>query len=1258
MSRRSLSVILACAALIISQSVIGGQDVPDRLRTVAEKSGFKATAKHADVVALLAELARSSPRVRLGEVGKTVEGRTIPYAIVADPPVEKPSDLKGGNRLVVLALGNIHAGEVCGKEALPMVVRDLALAKEPGVLKDLVFLVVPNFNADGNERIAKTNRPGQNGPEEGMGIRANSQGLDLNRDFVKLDSPEVRALVALVNQWDPALFIDTHATNGSYHRYLITYDGARNPACDPKLIEYTHQKLLPDVAERFQKRGGKEAFYYGFFTFGKARWDAYPPTPRYGIQYFALRNRLAVLSEAYSYAPYKDRVLGTRDFVHAILEHAVANKETIAKHLSAALETTGKLAANVAIRQKVVPLPGSYKIKGYVEEERDGKRVRTEEFKDYPVEVLAKSEPTLTVTRPVAYLIPEKFQPAIDTLQRHGIEVEVLREELELDVEAYKLEKVAAAERPYQNHRPLAIEAIATARPHRVPAGSFVVRTQQPLGTLAVYLLEPQSEDGLAVWEAFSPLAAGQEFPVLRLPKDGYLPTVKARPLPEQRSFNKPIRYLDSKYNPADLPNFGAAFVRGGGGGGIRWLDDGEHYLQARGGKLMKVHAASGRGTPFIDAATAERIAEHLKKAGMNEIAARAAATSSAPNLTADKLGMLVDEGGESYFAAVDGSRAMKLTKGGGRRELVTLSPTGKHVAFVRGGNLFSIDVASATEHQLTEDGGGVISNGKADWVYFEEVFDRNWKAFWWSKDGEKIVFLRFDDKPVKNFTVIDELPVRQTVEVTPYPKAGDPNPLVKVGIVSANGGPVVFADLSGYTDNATLIVEAGFTPDSANAWCYLQDRAQTWLDMCLIDPVSGKLTKLLRDQTKAWVDNPGPPHFLKDGSFLLFSARDGYKHLYHFSPRGTLLRQLTSGPWEARTLHGVDEASGWVYFSGTKDGTLGSNTYCVRLDGRDLTRLTQGAGTHTVNFSPKFNRFLASHGTLQQPTQQRLCRADGTLERVLDINPVFALEEYQFGKVEWVTIKMPDGFELDGQLIYPPHFDAAKKYPVWFKTYAGPAMPTLADRWSGGQVADQALASMGFIVFKFDPRSATAKGALAAWSAYRQLGVAELADIESAIEWLCQKPFVDRARIGMSGHSYGGFITAYALTHSKKFAAGIAGAPVTDWHNYDTIYTERYMNTPQENPDGYNKTSVVKAARNLHGKLLIVHGVMDDNVHVQNALQLVHALQQADKDFEVMFYPRARHGIFGRHYQRLLIDFMVRHLKPEAASQGPSAAP
>src|SRR5207237_1759155 len=263
---------------------------------------------------------------------------------------------------------------------------------------------------------------------------------------------------------------------------------------------------------------------------------------------------------------------------------------------------------------------------------------------------------------------------------------------------------------------------------------------------------------------------------------------------------------------------------------------------------------------------------------------------------------------------------------------------------------------------------------------------------------------------------------------------------------------------------------------------------------------------------------------------------------------------------------------------------------------------------------------------------------------------------EYLWGKYERVQVPTADGFVLEGAVTYPPDFDPQKKYPIWVLTYAGPHMPTVRTGWGNGRVFEQVLAGSGIVVFRVDPRSASGKGAQSAWSAYKQLGVQELKDLEQAVAWLCKNPWADATRVGISGHSYGGFMAAFALTHSKTFSAGIASAPVTDWKLYDTIYTERYMLTPKENPEGYDKGSVVKAAGNLHGKLLLLHGMMDDNVHVQNAVQLVDALQQAGKDFEMMFYPRARHGLGGAHYQRMQLHFIRRTIGVGKGAKGAPA--
>jgi dipeptidyl-peptidase-4 len=821
-------------------------------------------------------------------------------------------------------------------------------------------------------------------------------------------------------------------------------------------------------------------------------------------------------------------------------------------------------------------------------------------------------------------------------LQRHGIQVNELREDIELDVEIYRVTKLERGQRPFQGHRMMRVECTPRSEAQIVRAGAFVVRADQPLGTLAGLLLEPQSEDGLATWNFFDDsLKEDGDFPVLRLTKDVPLLVGGVRPLPEERRSNLPID-LRMTLGGQRGPDFNGSPTTS-----MTWLDDGEHYLQNKRGTWYKVHARTGRLSEFIDPAQIEKSIQAIE--GLSEEAVKSMTRRQSYSLNSTRTAVTLAHGGASYLAYLDGSPGKKLPKVTGQQEFATPSPDGKFVAFVRGGNLWVMDATTGVEQQLTTDGGGAILNGKADWVYEEEIFDRRGRAFWWSPDSKNIAFIRFDDTPVKNFAIVNHIPTRSNVEQIPYPKAGDPNPLVKLGVASVNGGDPRFFDIPDTKPDDMLISAVEWWPDGKSVYCYVQNRVQSWLDV-VVAPLTGETPrKLFRETTGAWVDNAGPLYFLPDGSFLFLSDRSGFRHLYRYRPDGTLLGPVTQGDWEVKRFIGVDPDGQWVYFAGTKDNPRGSNTYRASVAGNQVELITRDPGHHAGNVSLKSGLTIDSYSSLDQPIKVVLRSPQGRVMRVLDSNPVYQREEYRFGKVQPVIVPTPDGHELHGTLIYPPDFAENKKYPVWIKTYAGPHAPQVNDSWAGGRINDHALASCGIVIFYVDPRSASGLGAKYTWTAYKQLGVQELKDLETAVDWLTAKPYVDAKRIGLSGHSYGGFMTAYALTHSKKFAAGISGAPVTDWRLYDSIYTERYMLTPKENPQGYDVTSCVKAARNLHGKLLLLHGLMDDNVHVQNSVQLIHQLQLADKDFEVMVYPTARHGIGGRHYQRQIVNFICK---------------
>lgn len=517
---------LVIAALLATP--LRGDNPPTALLTVAESSEFRATARYDEVVGLLRRMADFSPLVRLTHMGKSGEGREIPLMILADPPVSTPEEaarfVKEGSKLVVLAIGNIHAGEVDGKEALPMLARDLLLERDPPLLRHLILLIAPIYNCDGNERVSKDNRPGQLGPDEGMGRRENADGLDLNRDFVKLEAPETQGLVAVMNAWDPAIFIDTHTTDGCYHRYVITYDGAKAPAGDAEIVRFTREEMFPAVTRLCDQRYNLATFWYGDFNPEHTRWETYPAAARYGTTYFGVRNRLSILSEGYSYAPYKTRVLGTRDFVRACLEYAAANKARIHALLRDADRRTIAAGENpaetdrVAIRSRAVPPRDKVTARGFVEVSRDGRMVPTETPKDYEVELWNQFEASDSVQRPYAYVLPPDCADAVRKVAAHGVRVERLRDAVELTTEAYEVMSVKIAERAFQKHRVASVEVKPRADKHRLEAGTFVVRTAQPLGTLACYLLEPGCEDGLTTWNYFdAALKAGGVFPVRRI---------------------------------------------------------------------------------------------------------------------------------------------------------------------------------------------------------------------------------------------------------------------------------------------------------------------------------------------------------------------------------------------------------------------------------------------------------------------------------------------------------------------------------------------------------------------------------------------------------------------------------------------------------------------------------------------------------------------------------------------------------------------
>lgn len=633
---------------------------------------------------------------------------------------------------------------------------------------------------------------------------------------------------------------------------------------------------------------------------------------------------------------------------------------------------------------------------------------------------------------------------------------------------------------------------------------------------------------------------------------------------------------------------------------------------------------AAGKATPVY---TAEVLPEALRKAGMTEAQAKQAA-GRGPLVWNPTLDAFLVKGGEDlYLVRTAGPAATRLTTDGAAREVPTFSPDGKHLAFLKGNDLHVLDLATGAEKALTTGGSETRFNGRLDWVYDEEVYGRgSTRAFWWAPDSRSLAFLSFDLSKVPVHTLVDDRSHPQKTVPIRYPKAGEPNATVTLGRVDLNGALTWMTDPHPGTE--TLIVQVGFDPQGRllAAW---QDRIQTWFELRRFEGVEGKV--LVKERSKAWQERLPLPRYLKDGSFLWQSDRSGFRHLYHLDAEGRELRALTSGDWDVRDLLAVDEKAGKAFFSATERSPIGLDAYAVDLKGKranaGLKRLTAESGTHMVQFSPDGKRFLARWTNSTTPTQTRLQDAAGALLRTLDAPATEALSKLKLGKVSFQTIQARDGHPLQTRLIFPPDFDPAKRYPVFQEIYGGPGTPTVRDAFGRDLPWHHFLAQQGFVVWVCDNRSASNRGTASGHHAYRRLGQTELEDQLDGLAWLKAQGWADMNRVAIDGWSYGGFMSAYALTHSKAWKVGIVGAPVTDYRLYDSIYTERFMGLPKDNPEGYAATRIMDKAKDVEGALLLFHGTLDDNVHPQNTIQLVDALQKAGKDFELVLLPGAGHG-------------------------------
>jgi dipeptidyl-peptidase-4 len=671
------------------------------------------------------------------------------------------------------------------------------------------------------------------------------------------------------------------------------------------------------------------------------------------------------------------------------------------------------------------------------------------------------------------------------------------------------------------------------------------------------------------------------------------------------------------------------------------WADD-DHYLEMRNDpadrqrKLFSISVADGSAAVYRDYS-------EIQKNLPQGFDARSATT------TPDLAGFLFNRDGDLYHYDAPAKRFRRLTATPAREMTPRFSPNGKWVAYTRDHNLFAYDLENGVEHQYTTDGSDTIYNGYASWVYMEEILGRGsaYAAFWWSPDSARLAFMRFDDSPVPIFPIYRADGQHGELEQQRYPKAGDPNPYVAMGIVTVTDGKTTWMDFEAKADH--YIAWPFWTPDSKTLTVQWMNRGQDVIRFYNCDATTGKKKQTFEEKQSSWVDFFEDLYYFKNGSgFLLRSNVDGWEHLYYYNNDGTLTKRLTSGNWRVNSIARVDEAGGYVYFIGRPTKSWDAHLMRVKLDGTGLEQLTKDDGVHRAQVSPSGKHFIDTVATISTPSVVNLHRGDGTLVRKLGDAKSAAIDEYAWGRAELFTIPSDDGqFNLPAYWVLPPDFNPAKQYPVIFSIYGGPDAGRVHNNWLGLQA--HYWAQRGVITVSVDHRASGHFGKKGVALMHRNLGKWEMADLIAAAKWLRTKPFIAKDKIGITGSSYGGYTTMMALTFGAgHFNYGIAGSSVSDWQLYDTVYTERYMDTPKENPDGYKNGAVLTWIDRYKGGLRITHGTIDDNVHMQNSMQIVDWLTSHNKPFELMLYPDSRHGIQASqraHLTREAHDFWVRNL-------------
>ena len=677
---------------------------------------------------------------------------------------------------------------------------------------------------------------------------------------------------------------------------------------------------------------------------------------------------------------------------------------------------------------------------------------------------------------------------------------------------------------------------------------------------------------------------------------------------------------------------------------GIEWSPDGARfsYLERKGAgkdsalELWTMDAATGERKVLVNAETLKAVTQPEK----------------AQNIQATGLGRVQPDNyqwspdGRSLLFIGSNSFVLLDLKTMASRQVVRseqeiedprFSPDGKWLGFVRNFNLEVVNIATGETKALTAGGSEEILKGKLDWVYPEELDAVT--AYWWSPDSSKIAYYEMDERPVTRYPIMDMSSPLGAIEYTRFPQAGEPNPIVRVGVVPVTGGETKWMDTGADAD--VYLPRVIWLRDSRRISIQRLNRAQTRLDLLFCDAATGASQTILTESDKYWVNLGDDLYFFSDGKrFLWSSERTGFRHYYLYDLGGKQLEQLTSGDWQLSGVGGfgpgteshpvVDENNGYIYFLSNKDNVIESQLHRVSLRDKSVVRITKEVGTHYVSISPAASAFVDAFSTAITPPRQDLYRIDGTRTATINENKVPELAEYHLSPVEFSSTTANDGTKLYVRLIKPPNFDPARKYPVLIFTYGGPRDQVVTNAWDPGLLWHESIAQHGYIIFSLDNRGSYGRGHAFETPIYHQMGKVELEDQLAGVKYLKSLGYVDIARIGIWGWSYGGYMTLYALFNAPDvFKAGVAVAPVSDWKLYDTIYTERYMGKPQDNTEGYKNSSPVNQASHLNGRLMLAHGTGDDNVHFANTSEVINELIEGSHyPNRLMIFPGRGHPI------------------------------